>query len=257
MKKLSLGILIGIVAVVLTVGVAFALPVNKGAEKAKELKGPPEFVVELSEGELTKIFFIRYAPGFQKGKPCDNDGICESGEKGWCADCKGGEEEPSTTACYDFLAGSKPSWNWLEDYYYSDSTLEVPSVTAVGTWEAPVPEDIFGNGLLGNYPWGVYDYTNSVSFNNYPEEGVLGVTAIWFRGKNIYEYDIMLDTDYFPSNFDLPTVVLHEFGHAAGLGDLYDVACIDNVMYGRLGAGEVKATLGSGDIAGIQTLYGI
>lgn len=271
MKKIGLGILIGVVVAVLTVGVASALPANKGIDKAKEVSqaidddgnigAPPEFVIpfppQLSESELTKVVFIRYAPGFQKDKPCNNDGVCDPEEKGWCADCKGnGEEEPPTTACYGFLAGSKPSWNWLEDYYYSNSSLEGLSASAVATWETPVLEDIFGNGLLGSSPWGVYDYTNSISFGNYPEEGVLGVTAIWFRGKNIYEYDIMFDTDYFPDDFDLATVMLHEMGHGAGLGDLYDVTCIDNVMYGYLKAGEVKTTLGSGDITGIQRLYG-
>ncbi len=83
---------------------------------------------------------------------------------------------------------------------------------------------------------------------------MLAVTAIWFRGKSIYEYDIMFDTDYFPNeDFDLDTVALHEFGHGAGLGDLYDSTCEDEVMYGYY-TGE-KTELKIGDITGIQTLY--
>ena len=63
----------------------------------------------------------------------------------------------------------------------------------------------------------------------------------------------MLDTDYFPvGSYDFDTVVLHELGHAAGLGDLDDATCVDELMYYQLGAGEVK-TLGDGDIQGIQT----
>lgn len=264
MKKIVLGILIATVAAVLTAGVVFALPANRGIERAKEvspaitdegLKAPPEFVAELPEKELTKIVFIRYAPG-KEPLECGN-GICEPKEnwKNCPADCtKGGEEEPPTTACYDFLTGSKPRWNWLEDYYYSDLSLGSPSATAVSTWEDATSGDIFGKGFSGSYPWGVYDYKNSISFGDYPESGVIAVTAIWFRGKNIYEYDIMFDTDYFPDSVDLPTVTLHEFGHGGGLNDLYDVVCEANVMYGYYTG--VKTTLASGDITGIQKLYG-
>ena len=243
------------ITVALIGGAASVIAANKGTQKAK---GAPEFVMELSEKDLTKIVFIRYAPGFEKEKPCNNDGICDADERNWCSDCKSTIEEPTVAPCYDFLAKSKPRWNWLENYYYNDSALGSLSAIAVNTWEnVPNTRDIFGNGLFGSYTWGVYDYNNSVSFANYPEEGVLGVTAIWFRGKNIYEYDIMYDTDYFPTgSFDLPTAVLHEMGHAAGLGDLYDTTCIDNVMYGYLSPGQVKTTPIGGDIIGLQTLYG-
>jgi hypothetical protein len=264
MKKIGLGILIAVVISILTAGLAFALPANKGIEKAKEMspaitdkgvKAPPEFVIDLPESQLAKVVFIRYAPEFSKEKPCNNNDVCDLNEGGWCADCRGGDKEEPDTACYDFLAGSKPHWNWTEDYYYSTSELGAVSVWATGIWDEITSATIFGIPLAGTYNWGIYDYKNAISYGDYPEEGVIAVTAVWFRGKNIYEYDIMFDTDYFPGTIDLDTVGLHEFGHAAGLGDLYDAACVSEVMYGIYDG--VDLDLGAGDTAGIQKLYGL
>jgi len=285
MKKIGLGILIGVVGVVLTVSVASALPEkakiasptinNEGdvvAPPEEDIVAPPEFAPvpfpQLPESELTKIVFIRYAPGLEP--ICDGDHVCDPKEnwKNCPGDCPKGGEEPTPTACYAFLSGGKPKWNLVEPYVYNDLSLEGPSANAVNTWEAPVSGDIFGVGSYATgYDWGKYDYTNSATYGDYDDTGkcltsepcVIAVTAIWFRAKNIYEYDIMFDRDFFPETgvwaYDLPTVTLHEFGHGAGLNDLYDTACSGNVMYGYYHG--VDLDLGPGDATGIQTLYGI
>jgi hypothetical protein len=53
------------------------------------------------------------------------------------------------------------------------------------------------------------------------------------------------------SNYDLLTVVTHEFGHAFGLGES---TVSSSVMYGTYNG--IKQALTSDDIAGIQSLYG-
>lgn len=254
MKKL---LIFGIIAVLLA---------SIGVVMAKSVVAPPKFVsYKPPESQLTKTVFIRYAPG-REPATCGN-GVCEPREKKTCpSDCTNNGEEPPETTCFGFLVGSKPRLNWLEDYYYGDSSLLGPSSLAVSIWEYPVLDDIFGDGIQGTYSWGSYDYVNSISFGDYDDTGmcptadpcVIAVTAIWSRGKNIYEYDIMFDTDFFPGGkevaYDLETVTLHEFGHAAGLYDIYDETCSNNVMYGYYTI--PKTTLGSGDITGITTLYG-
>jgi hypothetical protein len=53
------------------------------------------------------------------------------------------------------------------------------------------------------------------------------------------------------SNYDLQTVVAHEFGHALGLGES---TVSTAVMYGTYNG--IKQALTSDDIAGIQSIYG-
>ena len=53
------------------------------------------------------------------------------------------------------------------------------------------------------------------------------------------------------SNYDLMTVVAHEFGHALGLGES---TVSSAVMYGTYNG--IKQALASDDIAGIQSIYG-
>ena len=66
--------------------------------------------------------------------------------------------------------------------------------------------------------------------------------------------DILLNSNVnwqINSNYDLMTVVAHEFGHALGLGES---SVSDAVMYGTYNG--IKQALASDDIAGIQSIYG-
>jgi len=210
--------------------------------------------------ELKKVVFITRAESMERVfSACNENLICEKKEnwKNCPSDCKkgGDDDEPKDTACYDFLSGAKPKWNWVEDYWSNDLNLLSSSNWATSVWNNAVSTQIFGNGHSGYYPWGEYDLFNGITYGNYSDPSVIGVTAIWYQGKNIYEYDIMYDIDYFPGKgYDLDTVVLHELGHAAGLNDLYTSECVDEVMYGYYTG--VQTSLNTGDLAGITKLYG-
>jgi len=164
---------------------------------------------------------------------------------------------PTPSNCYGFLSGAQPRWTWTENLYYADGLAQVTN-WATNEWDSLTSVDIFGEAALAQYPWGVYDGMNAVSFGDYQEANVIAVTAIWYLGNVIYEYDMMFDYDYFPNGqelfYDLETVALHEFGHAAGLGDLYTSPCSGEVMYGYYAG--VKTDFGNGDLTGIQILYG-
>ena len=55
---------------------------------------------------------------------------------------------------------------------------------------------------------------------------------------------------------DLQNIATHEIGHGIGLGDLYNT-CTQETMYGYSTEGDVsKRTLNSGDISGLQKIYG-
>ena len=116
----------------------------------------------------------------------------------------------------------------------------------------------------------VTDGTNTVRFKNLPGL-TLGRTCTIFAGGKIKEFDMELDGDGtwssatpVPSSaYDLPTTVLHELGHALGLGhscgDTGAPPCgsayLKSVMYRQIAAGESRRELTADDISGLQSAY--
>lgn len=273
MKKILLGILMAIVILGLS-GIATASLIP-ASEKAK---GGPK----ISPPGLEKVVFIHYKKGY--GGFCDFDGVCERelGENPSCADCKkdkeNGEEE---STCYAFL-DKWAKWNELPVSYVIDPANPqgllgdfVTSAISAGAeeWDSWTRSELFNDTYTviddGSWDSDAPDGRNELLFGDYPQDGVIAVAIIWgyFTGpsgqRKIIEFDILFDIDWTwgdattdPAVMDLQNIAVHELGHGAGLGDLYDTVCAEETMYGYSNYGETKKRdLNTGDITGIQKLY--
>jgi hypothetical protein len=237
---------------------------EQGKDKSKADNSP---VIEKEDNNLNlmppgleKIVYIHYKKGFAKPS--------------WAG---GGEKE---SKCYDFLArGAK--WKTLPVNYVIDPdnpdglTEEfITSAIHAGAeeWDNHTSAELFGTYSIDyNASWDSDqpDGRNELVFGDYPEEGVIAVTVVWgyFSGppslREIKEFDVLFDTDFTWGDatidpvMDLQNIATHEIGHGAGLDDLYSTDCSEQTMYGYSDYGETKKRdLASGDIAGIQELYG-
>ncbi|NHW88063.1 MAG: matrixin family metalloprotease [Archaeoglobales archaeon] len=194
------------------------------------------------------------------------------------------------TACYKFLT-PKVRWqnqalpvsytiNPNNSVQSNLSSSEVVSavLNAAEEWDNYTSKELMNSYNIDyNAIPGDQDYKNVIGFGNYGDPDVIAVTTVWYNPatKAILEFDIMLDTDWvwgdaaaqcnsnetFTNSscevMDLQNILTHEFGHAIGLGDVYDSTCSEVTMYGYSLYGEVKKrTLEPPDITGLRTLYG-
>jgi len=157
--------------------------------------------------------------------------------------------------------------NELPVTYVVDDGLDFGVIeTSFEIWDDETVTEIFFEGLSGDVTAGFLDDTNALSYGNYPDAGVIAVTYIWYYPDTgeIVEVDTLFDTDYIwgdatvnPEVMDLRNIATHEFGHWLVLLDLYNRPARKQTMYGYSTYGEtIKRTLESGDIAGIQEVYG-
>ncbi|MFQ6051770.1 MAG: matrixin family metalloprotease [Candidatus Hydrothermarchaeota archaeon] len=143
------------------------------------------------------------------------------------------------------------------------SALEASSET----WDVETGFELFAPpSITANTSVG-YDGKNRVVWEAL-DPGVIAVTHLWYdpATKEIVEFDTVFNINYNwgildPENpdttkMDLQNIATHEFGHN-GLGDLRPPKDWALTMYAYSDLGEThKRTLGTGDILGIQTLYG-
>jgi hypothetical protein len=237
MRKLFISL---IIATILLASVAFAF------DRANEKSRAPD---------LEKIEFIHWKKDFAKPEAA---------------------RAPKPPACYKFLTPTKIRWTTLPVNYEInpknpqglDESFVISAVfNSAETWDTATSKELT-DGYTIDYTatYGVQNYENAIVFGDYPTEGVIAVTTVWYNPatKAIVEFDIMFDTDWTwgdamidTTKMDLQNIATHELGHGVGLGDVYDTVCSHVTMYGYSDYGEtIKRTLEQPDITGLQILYG-
>ncbi|MCX6802182.1 MAG: matrixin family metalloprotease [Candidatus Diapherotrites archaeon] len=220
---------------------------------------PMAFAAVQAKEPLEKITIIHYKKGFEKSQALP------------------GKAQP--VSCTKYI-GNGLKWQALpinlvinptNRHGLSNAFVSDTIKASAKSWDDATHSALFGLYSLDNTAnWDDKspDGRNELSFGNYQQSGVIAITNIWgyFSGKNkrITEFDIMFDTDFAwgnaslnPALMDLQNIATHEIGHGLGLSDLYTASCTLQTMYGYSTEGEtIKRTLESGDIKGLQTLYG-
>ncbi len=210
---------------------------------------------------LTKVTFFHYRKGHVKPP--------------WVG---GGKPSPKEDGYYTYISkGAR--WRTLEDFLVNPSNSEgLSSAFVTGACAQAMDEwETYGGAIFGqlyvdwgaSYNDGAYDGVNTLSFGSYPNANVIAITSVWGyfsgppSGREIIEADVLFneafdwgDADGDPTLMDLVNIAVHEIGHAAGMGDLYESVASLETMYGYSGEGEtIKRDLYTGDIAGITKLY--
>ncbi|MCP8322198.1 MAG: hypothetical protein H3Z52_14870, partial [archaeon] len=147
-------------------------------------------------------------------------------------------------------------------YGFSSSAVVTTITTSANTWDSETSADVFLYRGTTSRSAGTRDNYNVVAWGYYWRSGVIAVTYIWYRGSQILETDTRMNTYYKWSlsgeagKMDVQNIMTHEFGHWAGLNDLYSGVDYWLTMYGYASYGETyKQTLGLGDINGLEAVY--
>ena len=229
---------------------ALAFPVVGKEQLRKPANIPPV---------LEKITFVHYAKGENSAKPATDDSdrfkLLYGGIR-W-----------TDMMTYEVnLAGSGFSQT-------EKGQAMIALSASLETWDDAIAEagtppfELFASIGTTNKNSVKYDNVNLVMWDDL-SSGIIAMNSFWFsRGtKEIVESDVVFSSNFDWSldcgdedcvaKMDLQNIATHEFGHN-GLGDLYSPPTTALTMYGRSGFGDTeKRDLGTGDINGIQALYG-
>ncbi len=147
-------------------------------------------------------------------------------------------------------------------YGFSVSAVVSTITTSAETWDKETAAAVFSYQGTTTKKAGRYDGYNVIAWGAY-QAGAIAVTYIWYSGSHILETDTRMNQLYTWSlsgeagKMDVQNIMTHEFGHWAGLDDLYNDVDYWLTMYGYADYGETyKRTLGLGDINGLEAWYG-
>jgi hypothetical protein len=157
-----------------------------------------------------------------------------------------------------------------------DSSMSIASVNVQEAIVAGAKawDDHTGKAIVGSVTSGYAsvsdeksapDSKNEIVFGTFTNPDIIAQTTYWYtRRGEIVDFDIVFNSAYTWGNamvdknvMDFLNIATHELGHGFGLGDLYQSKWSTQTMYGYADYEEtMKRTLESGDIAGIQAIYG-
>lgn len=133
---------------------------------------------------------------------------------------------------------------------------------AAATWSSAGANFAFGSGSTGSGDTGACssaaDGTNTIGWQQ-QSGSILAVTCSLYSGTRETEFDMRISPSWTWTTgstgvqVDVQSVVLHELGHAAGLGHSSDASA---VMYASYTAGSLKRALAQDDINGLLAIYG-
>ena len=158
--------------------------------------------------------------------------------------------------------------NFLVNENCADCTGEAVAIrNAATTWNKGGAKFTFSYGgatNIANDPSPGHDGINSINWSsNFPSGSTtLAQTTYWYYipSGNIFECDCVFNDTYtwstaavtLPGQFDVETVMLHEFGHYLSLGHSSPPA----VMQPTVSSGAQRRFLTADDINGIKAIYG-
>ena len=182
------------------------------------------------------------------------------------------EEEPPKDNSYCELWGG-----WLDgtvDYYVNSNVNLVTGgdpIAAIRSsaeaWDIVTTDELFNCAGETAKSWYEEDFQNTVSRVKFIPQDTLAIAVMWYALDTmiIYEVDIVFNTFHNwgigpvkrDKAYDIQNVATHEFGHPAGLDDLYDRIYDELSMYGYSSKSEtIKRSPEDGDKVGARGLYG-
>jgi len=211
------------------------------------LSGIPVAASPPDSSNIEKVTFIHYAKPAAQARPVWDETATNFKL------ISGGVKWFSTISYEVNPAGSGIDATVVGTFQASSATWDAQTSAALFNAPTAITATTIGRDNINRVVWGALN------------PGIIAVTYLWYNKatKQILEFDMVYNTYYKWSTtgaadaMDLQDIATHELGHN-GLGDLYSPKDQALTMYGYSSLGETqKRTLGTGDILGIQKLYGM